>query len=142
MNQFQRLRFVAEHVEKLEGKWMKDDDFLEVIDRIENPTFHDASKKEYLPLGSQNMQKQNLTDLKNSIFHGNEDFMTYTLLREKAKPMDEFNNQIWQEMKGKYEEKVKNYLTQLHHLEEQSRKNLRYEDKKKEENHLLDGESR
>ena len=143
LNKLRRLRFVVEHIQKVEDKWVADDNFLEVMDILENQSSQQLETKYISDMGDHaSIPNGKLIDIENNVFNGNADLMTYILLRLKTQPSSELDQQEWQELKSKYERKVKSYLTKLHHFEEKSRGNLTLEDEKKEENHSFDGETR
>lgn len=126
LNRLKRLRFVVENAKKVGDKWVPDNDFLEVIKRIEcidnNNSYNrfDPYIRTYINKGLCENGKIDL--IRDKVFNRNADLMVYVLLGKDLKYGEQYDKKIWETHKKNYEEKIEKYFTRLYIMEERQDK--------------------
>lgn len=124
--QLEKLRVIAEHSKKEDDKWISDNNFIRIINFVENSNddlkWYQGNIDRYVSDGR--CKKGAIDLIKESIF-GNEntDLMVYVLSRANLEWDNGYDSRVFKPLKAKYEQKVDKYLERLYNIENNRRKN-------------------
>lgn len=122
---FNKVRLLAMCAGRDNDKYVQDNDFIEVIDMVENP---EEILKKYMsflkPWVSDGKCKKGRIDLiRDKVFNGNTDLMMYVLARLNITYYKGYDVRVSNMISKQYEQKINKYLNRLQSIEDNRRKN-------------------
>ena len=121
----EKLKFIARHSNKIGDRWIADNNFIEVLDFLQNPqnthpsNIYEVSIKKHL---NGNMCQSGKIDLmKKNVFGDNEDLMTYVFLGTDITFDPEYDRKVWNACKTNYKNKIELYFARLQELEKRQK---------------------
>lgn len=118
------LRFIAECSKKEDGEFVADNNFLKVLDIIEDSSeiikWYEGNTDRYVSDGK--CRKGNIDLIKEKVFNENTDLMLYTVSRMNLTYHPGYDMRAYNIMKAEYEQKIDKYLERLYSIENNRRK--------------------
>ena len=121
----EKLKFIARHTNKIGDRWIADENFIAVLDFLQNPqnthpsNIYEVSIKKHL--NGNTCQSGKIDLMKKNVFGDNEDLMTYVFLGTDITFDPEYDRKVWEVCKANYKSKIELYFARLQELEKRQR---------------------
>lgn len=131
-----QLKWVAAHQRKRGEEWIPDQNFIEVIERIENTGNMRIYRTHIEPYIERGYCKNGAIDtMKLTVFDSNDDLMVFVLSNCHLKYDQDYDEKVWERARKNYEAKLDKYIEQIHTIEQQNQqRKQQIETEKKHEN--------